>query len=92
MAAWIQVVVFQLPTVIELPAETAATDAESITVLVGEQLQDDYQVIDLTVAPSTTKTHSNLVSTALLAHIEFLEAECSRLPNSRRKSQHFGIR
>lgn len=92
MAAWIQVVVFQLPTVIELPAETAATDAESITVLVGEQLQDDYQVINLTVAPSTTEAHSNLVSTALLARIEFLETECSRLPNSRRKSQHFGIR
>ena len=37
----------ELPTVTESSAEAISTDAEPMTVLVGEQLLDDYQVIDL---------------------------------------------
>ena len=85
----------QLPTVTESPAEAMATDAEPMTALVGEQLLDNYQVIDLPDDGSTTKDCSadHLVNTALLARIEFLEAECSRLQNSEQnlKVQQFGI-
>ena len=83
-----------LPTVTESPAEAMEKDAEPMTALVGEQLLDDYQVIDLPDDGSTAKTCSadqHLVTTALLARIEFLEAECSKLHNSERKGQHFGI-
>lgn len=36
-----------LPTVIELPAESMTTDTEPMTASIGEQLLDNYQVIDL---------------------------------------------
>ena len=67
-----------------------------MTVLVGEQLLDDYRVIDLPDDPSTTEAapssaDEGLVSTTLLARIEFLEAECTRLQKSDRKQQHFVI-
>ena len=86
--------IVQLPTVIESSAETIATDNEPMTALVGEQLLDNYQVIDLPNDGSTSESCSadqNLVNTALLARIEILEAECSRLQSSERKYQHFGI-
>ena len=56
-------------------------DAEPMTMLMGEQLLDDYQVIiNLPDNPYTTEAgpssaDESLVSTALLACIEFLEAE-----------------
>ena len=86
----------QLQTVTESLVETAPTDSEPMTVLVGEQLLDDYRVIDLPDDPSTTEAtpssaDEGLVNTALLAHIEFLEADCTRLQKSDRKQQHFGI-
>ena len=86
----------QLQTVTESSVETAPTDSEPMTVLVGEQLLDDYRVIDLPDDPSTTEAtpssaDEGLVNTALLARIEFLEAECTRLQKSDRKQQHFGI-
>ena len=86
----------QLQTVTELSAETAPTDSEPMTVFMGEQLLDDYRVIDLPEDPSTTEASlssadEGLVNTALLARIEFLEAECTRLQKSDRKQQHFGI-
>ena len=55
----------------------------------------DYQVIDLPDNGSTAQASSAadqpLVTTALLARIEFLEAECSRLQNSASKILRFGI-
>ena len=78
----------QLPIVIESSAETIATDTEPMTALVGEQLLDNYQVIDLPNDGSTSESCSadqHLVNTALLARIEILEAECSRLQNSEMK-------
>ena len=45
----------QLQTVTESSVETAPTDSEPMTVLVGEQLLDDYRVIDLPDDPSTTE-------------------------------------
>ena len=91
----------ELPTVTESSAEAISTDAEPMTVLVGEQLLDDYQVIDLPddpstmtdneAGPSSASADEGLVSTALLARIEFLEAECSRLQKNESKRQHFGI-
>ena len=86
----------QLQTVTESSVETAPTDSEPMTVLVGEQLLDNYRVIDLPNDPSTTEAapssaDEGLVNTALLARIEFLEAECTRLQKSDRKQQHFGI-
>ena len=86
----------QLQTVTESSVETAPTDSEPMTVLVGEQLLDDYRVIDLPDDPSTTEAgpssaDEGLVNTALLARIEFLEAECTRLQKSDRKQQYFGI-
>ena len=49
----------------------------------------DYQVIDLPDNGSTAQASSAadqpLVTAALLARIEFLEAECSRLQNSESK-------
>ena len=70
-------------------------DEEPMTALVGEQLLGDYQVIDLPDNGSTAQASSAadqpLVTTALLARIEFLEAECSRLQNSASKILRFGI-
>lgn len=83
-----------LPTITESPAEAIKRVEEPMTALVGEQLLDDYQVIDLPDDGSTTQACSvdqPLVTTALLACIEFLESECSRLQNCERKVQHFGI-
>ena len=83
-----------LPTITESPAEAIERVEEPMTALVGEQLLDDYQVIDLPDDGSTTQACSvdqPLVTTALLARIEFLESECSRLQNCERKVQHFGI-
>ena len=67
-----------------------------MTVLVDEQLLDNYRVIDLPDDPSMTEAgpssaDEGLVNTALLACIEFLEAECTRLQKSDTKQQHFGI-
>ena len=81
----------QLQTVTEL---SAPTDSEPMTVLVGEQLLDDYRVIDLPDDPSTTEAgpssaDEGLVNIALLARIEFLEAECTRLQKRERKQQPF---
>ena len=69
-------------------------DEEPMTALVGEQLLGDYQVIDLPDDGSTAQACSAdqpLVTTAILARIEFLEAECSRLQNSESKILHFRI-
>ena len=70
-------------------------DEEPMTALVGEQLLGDYQVIDLPddgfTAQACSAADQPLVTTALLARIEFLEAECSRLQNSESKILHFGI-
>ena len=51
----------QLPTVTESSAETMATDAEPMTVLVGEQLLDDYQVINLPDDPPSNHFVRNLL-------------------------------
>ena len=83
-----------LPTITTSPAEAIERVEEPMTALVGEQLLDDYQVIDLPYDGSTTQACSvdqPLVTTVLLARIEFLESECSRLQNCERKVQHFGI-
>ena len=84
----------QLPTITKSSVEQLP-QMQSL-VLVCEQLLNDYQVIDLSDDPSTTEAGSNsadksLVNTALLAGIEVLEAECSRLQKSKRKRQHFEI-
>ena len=83
-----------LPAVTESPAETMERDEEPMTALMGEQLLGDYQVIDLPDDGSTAQAFSAadqpLVTTALLARIKFLEAECSRLQNSESKILHFG--
>ena len=63
-------------------AEVMERVEEPMTALVGKQLLGDYKVIDLPDDGSTTQACSadqSLVTTALLAHIEFLESECSRL-------------
>ena len=76
------------------PAEAIERVEEPMTTLVGEQLLGHYLVIDLPDDGSTAQACSAdqpLVTTALLAHIEFLESECSRLQNSERNIQHFGI-
>ena len=84
-----------LLAVTESPAEAMERDEEPMTALVGEQLLGDYQVIDLPDNGSTAQASSAadqpLVTTALLARIEFLEAECSRLQNSASKILRFGI-
>ena len=84
-----------LPAVTKSPAEAMERDEEPMTALVGEQLLGDYQVIDLpddgSTAQACSATDQPLVTTALLARIEFLEAECSRLQNSESKILHFGI-
>ena len=83
-----------MPTITKSTAEAIERVEEPMTALLGEQLLDDYQVIDLPYDGSTTQACSvdqPLVTTALLARIEFLESECSRLQNCERKVQHFGI-
>ena len=84
-----------LPAVTESPAEAMERDEETMTALVGEQLLGDYQVIDLPDNGSTAQASSAadqpLVTTALLARIKFLEAECSRLQDSANKILRFEI-
>ena len=70
---------------------------------VGEQLDSDYQVHELPCDPTTSRTlhdtsaqsleDSNLVSSALTARIEALEAEIASLKSSatKQKAVHFGV-
>ena len=84
----------QLPTVIKLSTETMATDTEPMTALMGEQLLDNYQVIDLSNDEFTSESclaDQLFINTALLACSEILKAEYSRLQSSERKHQHFKI-
>ena len=74
-----------------------------LVAFVGEQLDSDYQVHELPCDPTTSRTldvtstqslkDSNLVSSALTARIEALEAENAILKSSatKPKSVHFGI-
>ena len=86
-----------LLTVTKSPAEAIERDEEPMTALLGAQLLGDYKVTDLPDDGSTTQACSvdqPFVTTALLAHIKFLEAECSRLQNSESKILYnniFGI-
>ena len=66
-----------------------------MTVSVGEQLIDNYQVTELPDDGCSTPTCSSqqhLVETALLARIEFLEAQLEKLKSTdHKKSQPFNI-
>ena len=74
-----------------------------LVAFVGEQLDSDYQVHELPCNPTTSRMldvtstqsleDSNLVSSALTARIEALEAENASLKSSatKQKAVHFGI-
>ena len=74
-----------------------------LVAFVGEQLDRDYQVHELPCDPTTSRTlhdtsaqsleDSNLVSSALTARIEALEAENASLKSSatKQKAVHFGV-
>jgi len=65
-----------------------------MTVSIGEQLIDNYQVTELPDDGSTATSSSqqHLVETALLARIEFLDAQLEKLQkNKMTKSQPFSI-
>ena len=74
-----------------------------LVAFVGKQLDSDYQVHELPCNPTTSRTldvtstqsleDSNLVSSALTARIEALEAENASLKSSatKQKAVHFGI-
>ena len=86
----------QLSTVDD--GESTTTEPEPMTVSVGEQLIDNYQVTELPDDGSTTTTSSSqqhLVETALLARIEFLEAKLEKQNNDKstdhKNSQPFSI-
>ena len=86
----------QLSTVYD--GESTTTEPEPMTVSVSEQLIDNYQVTELPDDGSTTATSSlqqHLVETALLALIEFLEAQLEKQNNEKstdhKKSQPFSI-
>ena len=58
-------------------AESITTEVEPMTVSIGEQLIDNYQVKQLPddgCSTATSSSQQHLVGTALLACIEFLEA------------------
>ena len=77
----------QLSTVLD--PESTTTEVEPMTVSVGEQLIDNYQVTELPDDGSTTATSSSqqhLVETALLARIEFLEAQLEKLQNDKKST------
>ena len=83
----------QLPAV--HGAESTTIEVEPMTVSVGEQLIDNYQVTELPDDGCSTPTCSSqqhLVETALLARIEFLEAQLEKLKSTyHKKSQSFNI-
>ena len=71
--------------------ESTTNEPELMTVSVGEQLIDNYQVTELPDDGSTTATSSSqqhLVETALLARIEFLEAQLGKLQNNDKSTDH----
>ena len=77
----------QLSTVLD--PESTTTEVEPMTVSVGEQLIDNYQVTELPDDGSTTATSSSqqhLVETALLTRIEFLEAQLERLQDDKKST------
>ena len=77
----------QLSTVHD--AESTTIEVEPMTVLVGKKLIDNYQVTELPDDGSTTATSSSqqhLVETALLARIEFLEAQLEKLQNDKKST------
>ena len=61
---------------------------QPMVVPVGEQLVDNYQVIELPDDGPNTATSSaqHLVETALLTRIEFLEARLAKMENNDKKS------
>ena len=69
----------QLPAV--HGAESTTIEVEPMTVSVGEQLIDNYQVTELPddgCSTATSSSQQHLVETALLACIEFLEAQLEK--------------
>ena len=70
----------QLSTVYD--AELTTTEVEPITVLVGEQLIDNYQVTDDGSTTATSSSQLHLVETVL----EFLVAQLQKLLNKDNKS------
>ena len=66
-----------------------------MTVSVGEQLIDTYQVTELPddgCSTATCSSQQHLVETVLLAHIEFLKAQLEKLKSTHhKKSQPFSI-
>ena len=86
-------------TLPQLPAvhgtESITTEVEPMTVSIGEQLIDNYQVTELPddgCSTATSSSQQHLVGTALLARIEFLEAQLENLKSTdHKKSQPFTI-
>ena len=79
----------QLPTVHD--PESTTTGVEPMTVSVGKQLIDNYQVTELPDDGSTTATSSSqqhLVETALLARIEFLEVQLEKIQNDKKSTDY----
>ena len=73
----------QLPAV--HGAESTTIEIEPMTVSVGEQLIDNYQVTELPddgCSTATCSSQQHLVETALLARIEFLEAQLEKLKST----------
>jgi len=67
--------------IFQLPTESTTAMVEPITVSIGEQLIDNYQVTKLpddgsttVLATATSSSQQHLVETALLTRIEFLDA------------------
>ena len=76
----------QLSTVHD--AESTTIEVDPMTVLVGKQLIDNYQVTEFPDNGCTTATSSSqqhLVETTFLACIEFLEAQLEKPQNNDKK-------
>lgn len=76
-------------------SETVQELPDIQTAAVGEQLQTDYQIIqlppdDAELTANNTATNT-LVSTALMARIEYLEAEITQLTKQQQVKSYFRI-
>lgn len=76
-------------------SETVQELPDIHTAAVGEQLQTDYQIIqlppdDAELTANDTATNT-LVSTALMARIEYLEAEITQLTKQQQVKSYFRI-
>lgn len=76
---------------LDAQATKSTCDHQLHTAMIGQQLESDYHVHELPDHESTTESCTATISAALLARIEMLEAENTKLKSHSKDMQCFRI-